>query len=419
MNSLSVVDEYLKSKSIDSIKCESAKMIVNGEKRTVISLYPKPVAYKIKSTSGYYTECYPTIFEILPIDIDSASKQLNYDLFKKSPNCHFKTSPSKSQSLEILLIEWKKFVEMIPNLERLALINFHRLRWSIFQLIHGNNYGTDLSISNPALCYFTAQDLKHNNYISELQRIYNSEGDKIFGLKQKTIVTLLGLPGDESTVKILRKIDATTLRRQSRQKLELILSNPKRKDLLRHLQEITGCIIDLVSNRDFFPYLTQRLIYEISNLSLESDRYSVYFLLSDTIEMLESIKNNPNGIKFFSIKAIQTVHDELMYSLNIAEHDELMKLKFPEPPLKGNLKIIPLVTPKQVIEEAIAQHNCVVSYIRNIAAGKSYLYKVIEPERATLSIHKQSTTWTIGQLLVGYNQEPDYATCKAVFAWFK
>ena len=83
MSSLSVVDEYLKSKSIESMECRNAIMVVDGKKQSVIRLHPKPVAYKINGATGYKTECYPTIFDLLPLNIALVAKQLNYDLFKK------------------------------------------------------------------------------------------------------------------------------------------------------------------------------------------------------------------------------------------------------------------------------------------------------------------------------------------------
>jgi hypothetical protein len=51
------------------------------------------------------------------------------------------------------------------------------------------------------------------------------------------------------------------------------------------------------------------------------------------------------------------------------------------------------------VEEGISQHNCVADYGYRVMAGECFIYKVLKPERATLSIERgPDRQWHIGEL---------------------
>jgi hypothetical protein len=87
--------------------------------------------------------------------------------------------------------------------------------------------------------------------------------------------------------------------------------------------------------------------------------------------------------------------------------------------MRGSENIIALKSPDLVIEEAHCQRNCVISYAGDIADGGIYLYRVLQPERATLSIvPDENGRWQLGQLLRAHNKPVSEATHQAVVQWF-
>lgn len=59
---------------------------------------------------------------------------------------------------------------------------------------------------------------------------------------------------------------------------------------------------------------------------------------------------------------------------------------FPPPPVPGTPDIVPLRSAADLEEEGREQRNCVASYAWRVRRGMCYIYRVLQPERATLSI---------------------------------
>ncbi|MCK5854217.1 MAG: PcfJ domain-containing protein, partial [Sulfurovaceae bacterium] len=62
---------------------------------------------------------------------------------------------------------------------------------------------------------------------------------------------------------------------------------------------------------------------------------------------------------------------------------------------------------------------CVASYHHDIVARRSYIYKVIEPERATLEIRIQSSGHHLGQVKLACNKMPSKETLDSISTWIK
>ena len=91
---------------------------------------------------------------------------------------------------------------------------------------------------------------------------------------------------------------------------------------------------------------------------------------------------------------------------------------FPPPPVAGTDGIIPLTDPGQLVEEGRQQHNCVGGYAERVTAGEVFVYCVLLPERATLSIRPAADGgWEIAQLLRACNQPVSAATAVTVQLW--
>jgi hypothetical protein len=84
----------------------------------------------------------------------------------------------------------------------------------------------------------------------------------------------------------------------------------------------------------------------------------------------------------------------------------------------GTAHIVPLRAPQALVEEGRKQHNCVAGYAERVAGGDTYIYRVLAPQRATLSLVRwPGGGWQIGELLQVGNQPVSAATRRLVQGW--
>ena len=80
--------------------------------------------------------------------------------------------------------------------------------------------------------------------------------------------------------------------------------------------------------------------------------------------------------------------------------------------------ILPLRTALELSIEGNRQRNCVGGYADRVHARRCYIYRVVEPQRATLSIVKRpSGEWVIGELVSACNGPVEKETESAINDW--
>ena len=99
--------------------------------------------------------------------------------------------------------------------------------------------------------------------------------------------------------------------------------------------------------------------------------------------------------------------------------------KYPTPPFKGSDAIEPISTRRELFEEGFDQKNCIYSYDEDIVAGRYYVYRVLAPERATISLTKESNgrgrrkVWRIEEIKTRANNPAGWETIDVVNDWFE
>jgi len=93
---------------------------------------------------------------------------------------------------------------------------------------------------------------------------------------------------------------------------------------------------------------------------------------------------------------------------------------FPKPPVPGTDTIIPLMTSEELVKEGREQRNCVRLYARLVAAGEICIYRVLAPERATLSIVPAGDgSWRRRELRAAANADVSDETRATVDQWLE
>ncbi len=78
---------------------------------------------------------------------------------------------------------------------------------------------------------------------------------------------------------------------------------------------------------------------------------------------------------------------------------------------------MPLTYREDLVEEARQQANCVIDYEYRVLNGRMAIYRVLFPERCTLSLKLRRGKWIVDQLRAARNREPGAAVVQAVNAW--
>ncbi len=116
--------------------------------------------------------------------------------------------------------------------------------------------------------------------------------------------------------------------------------------------------------------------------------------------------------------AVRRLHDRWTDRLNQRQAQVVSgQTLFPPPPVPGTDKIHPITSLEDLQAEGRLMHHCITVYQPKILARESYIYRMLEPERATIELRIEGNAITVGQISLAYNALPSDATKEAVLAW--
>ena len=311
-----------------------------------------------------------------------------------------------------------RFIEKIPPKVRAVVRKFKDKHFEILQLISHSNHAHDLLRSSPALTYVLAA---HHQFRKVNCKGSFSKAVEYSRKKKKDIAGWLGFPASKRTVKILNKILINEVETDLLLRLRKILKSNNKEAIkaLSHVSRINKAVIDFISKSKLLCYITGSFLTNIARCK-KNKSDSIYNFFEDTIRMAKIVRPNYRDIRFNTLRELKFAHDNLVREIN--EHKKLkglLKYKFPEPPLPGTQDIVPLTNPRDLINEGVSQKNCVATYASKVSRGRVYIYKVLLPERATLSLARRFNRWKVGELKAACNRKVKRETSEHVFSWYQ
>ena len=332
---------------------------------------------------------------------------------------------------------------------------FSSHQWNLLELLAARPEAMQLATHNPVLAYLLANNdhfrknlTKPPAYLAEWRLDYT----------QDKLLEWLGFPGRPAISKLLRKIrpDAISipLARLLRGALK---SEPSPLPLLSHLKQLNRGVLGLAVLVHLQPYLTPKLMEEASSCvdgrpeddpgeklikvlaANEAHRLAMPIPPIRFLRQIDQLLNErlPAAIVAKRVQAeaermaceVRRMEAEAEAAAQVARAQERrgarirarqkMKTdsdKFPLPP--ETEFIIRLQTELDAKNEGKEQHNCVATYASQVAAQSVFIYRVLQPERATLElgINRQGY-WDIVQLVVARNKPVAHDTWNYVRHW--
>ena len=91
----------------------------------------------------------------------------------------------------------------------------------------------------------------------------------------------------------------------------------------------------------------------------------------------------------------------------------------PEAPLRGTAAIVPITSAIALLDEGVDLRHCAAQLVIDVLAGAVFFYRVLVPERATLSIRVRGGVAEVDELRGMQNASVGLATRAAVESWLR
>ncbi len=336
----------------------------------------------------------------------------------------FADSASRRQDAPLTPAQQRKrafdqFRFSLPKAVARLLEPFRTHQWPLLVLLQHDPTTVELATGNPALAFALAQKMGSDGALIASLRCGT--------MRQRDLLGLLDLPNSASAVNLFRKIDPHSLNGDNWPAVVRLIRSEltESKSRLHHLSAINSGVIEILLDPRAAGAATPQLLEEVAKDRAENHRGRVVHLITSTLRMQEELRHGERTERFQSLARLKSVHDEVAehYGRRVRRLIEANGVGpgcFMPPPLPGIAgQIEPITSPSDLVDEGEYQGNCVASYADRVREGNTYIYRVLHPERATLSLVRRSPfgDWEMGELERRFNTDVTEETEEFVQAW--
>lgn len=314
--------------------------------------------------------------------------------------------------------------DVIPERVVNAITAFSDFHGELLEFAAGGHACVDLLVGNPALVVvlLTAWDFEGVSYVGTLDRAKQLVAS---GMRQREVLQQVGIPSGEALPRLLRKVPAWCLDLITAAALADALRSPDLLTRLSHLPVITGAVLQ-VAAKPMLAYVSDRFLRELQTLDLTEARHLASWEspsqravdeLSAFTELWE--QHGPVAPpRVDSIAGLGRQLGDFYVALGRPDFLKGGNVPLPDAPIPGSDDIEPITTRQGLLEESERQRHCVASYVLSIENRRRAVYRVLRPQRATLSLRSRDGAWEIEELRAKANAPVRRATEDAVRAWF-
>jgi hypothetical protein len=371
--------------------------------------WPKPRAWKKSSRK-------PAWFHFRP-KIDIPGGALTEEDRSQYAPTNPRWTPSDRVPLHPCEMSWLRWHRTIPRDVREVICRFSSRHWHMLAFIaRCGKPAFDLAVSNPALAYALASNwVFHSPAVKRPLR--SARALLAPGRSQRDILEWLGFPRTEAARKMLAKMAPKSVGIEALLYLRQGMGDAGTLKLLSHLPRINAGALRLATDPRLVTLAAPSLLEQVALNPADDERAVSGFMLRDCAGMWHALHPDRNPRSIARLDRLTDLHEELIEEVN-KRRPPRPRIPFPEPPLPGTPEIVPLTNSEELEKERRAQRNCVAYYADRIATGEHvYIYRVLAPERATLSVVLKSGRWVQEELSLKGNAKPSEQTKNAVRSW--
>ncbi|MBV5326155.1 MAG: PcfJ domain-containing protein [Chlorobium sp.] len=324
-------------------------------------------------------------------------------------------------------------IKTIPEKIRNAVRGYTNENWLLLKTAGQYPDFADLLASNPALATVFANRSKLKTRTESTKK---GEYAKLLRQKQRTICGFFGFGNHEWVVTLLKKMSPSCCNLMTLDNVRYWLHDPVAVEKLRHVHEITYPVMNFFSTPLLRQAVTGKFLNELAENYPDFD-HGVFYAAWEPVKLLEEqphghtmddfysvqsmawhVLNHNHSIRLDSLVALEKKYAELF-------HGSLKRLPlagwadFPPPPVEGTPDIIPILSASELFEEGKNQHHCVANYEKKVIGGRLFFYRLLQPERATISVRRRGARWFMDHVKLNHNQEPQPETIDFVERWLE
>ncbi len=288
---------------------------------------------------------------------------------------------------------------------------FQSRQWAVLRLFKARAETLEFAQQNPALCYALA------NFHSFV-RASIREAVTVAASRQRDVAGWLGFPPTDGTARIVGKLKPESASVELLKTLRDALRDPAFTKTVAHLPQLNAGALAIAAEPELRAAVSPKLLQEVAGIPSEKYLAKSAALVRDTLRMFFRLHPHRGLPQFQSLARLREAHDVISTAYLRLEQPSLKAFRFPRPPLRGTGSIVPICTIEELIEEGRGQNNCVATYAERIQARSTFIYRVLKPERATLSIVKGfDGDWQISELQQRGNTGASDLTHRTVQSW--
>ena len=293
------------------------------------------------------------------------------------------------------------YLATIPPRIRGTIATLADRQWEVLVwAARGGLAAEDLLVSNPMIAFALA-NLAEVLPTKQSGRTVETQQRLLPSRKQREILERLDFEPTERVRRILRKVMPGSINLATLVLLRDQLRKPAVSERLAHVPAIGPQVLAMIDNGTF-DYVTLAALEAFACADARSEDHHMATLVENAARIwcseLVSRARTPCG-------------DQLAQAAR--------KTDFPPAPFLGTEAIVPILYRGQLLEEACEQNNCVFDYAPQVARGKIAIYRVLFPERCTLSLKLRQGHWTVDQLKGWRNREPGADVAQVVAQWLE
>ena len=250
--------------------------------------------------------------------------------------------------------------------------------------------------------------------------------EQLLSLKRPAMLEAIGLPGSKSLSRLIRRIGLSPMQPWELEDVIKALTHPDFLALLRHHPDphlnhlrfllrlrspLWPGVLGMVDKDTRALDITWlcRMIGDILNLAGRNTR-----LLSTTQSREELQVLHDRLVERFNRNRGQNSADRRQARAAELEQEHGA---FPAPPVPPGEGMEPLASWLELLEEGASMHHCVGSYDIPVALGEVFIYRMMSPERLTISLDERNHRWVIGEVRGYCNASPSALAMDTVKRW--
>jgi hypothetical protein len=299
--------------------------------------------------------------------------------------------------------EYGAFLEAIPQRVRDWVMGFPVGHWRLLNAFFRLGApAEDLADGNSHVLLFMLAHLDRFQHGCKAQD-WSRAAELIRG-RQRDALAAMGFEGQESIVRLLRKIPPGTCSVSRLKPLRELLRNPATYKVLAHLPRINAAILECLECYDRKLFCTWPLLVEMGESRSDDTAGQAVVDLFVVRTFADSLGLCVGQLKpVRSLAQLEALRDELAEADHRLEHEGVEFPPPPIPPLAGRIEA--LRTPAELWLEGREMKNCAADYVQAVAKGTAYMYRIVgceedDIDRATLMIVRDHTPtgWRISDL---------------------